>query len=253
MNQLTTITLILAIAAALAHFWLITRAFSKHIGWGLGVVLPPVAIVFGMRHWATERKPFLFYLFAILLASAAALYAFNSWGGWELLRATARFEHGMETQQVTVIDAEAYVDANNTFHNRSGLNPGNPQTLAYAQQLIELEEAKREAEILETRRAQAERDRQAQAGNNTEVTQANDGADSRFRLSYKTVPVSEARKYIGATVKVTRRNVEEKEYRLTGVTSKSLQFTQRNGSGAYSFAFRMSDIEKLRVLVQEPL
>ena len=72
------------------------------------------------------------------------------------------------------------------------------------------------------------------------------------RLVFRTIPVEDAHKYIGATAKVTRRNVEEKEYRLTGVTSKSLQFTQRNNSGIFSFALRMNDIVKLRILVKVP-
>jgi hypothetical protein len=69
---------------------------------------------------------------------------------------------------------------------------------------------------------------------------------------YITVDVEEAVKYVGATVKVTRRNVVEKEYRLTGVSGNRLQLAQRRRGGDFSFALRSRDIEKLRVLVKEP-
>ena len=76
--------------------------------------------------------------------------------------------------------------------------------------------------------------------------------DSGYRLVYIPIDVSEAHKYIGSTVKVTRRNVVEKEYRLIGASRSKLQFAQRNRSGNFSFSFRNSDIEKLRVLVKQP-
>jgi hypothetical protein len=74
----------------------------------------------------------------------------------------------------------------------------------------------------------------------------------RYRLSYKDIRIADARNYIGATVKVTRKNVLEKEYRLAGVTGDSLKFAQKNRSGSFSFAFKKRDIEKIRVLIKEP-
>ena len=39
---------------------------------------------------------------------------------------------------------------------------------------------------------------------------------------------------------------------LTGASRNRLQFAQRNRGGNFSFSFRYSDIEKLRVLVKRP-
>ena len=74
----------------------------------------------------------------------------------------------------------------------------------------------------------------------------------RYHLSYKNIGIADAHNYIGATVKVTRKNVQEKEYRLAGVTNNSLKFAQSNRHGTFSFAFQKRDIERIRVLIKEP-
>ncbi len=65
------------------------------------------------------------------------------------------------------------------------------------------------------------------------------------------VEVADAKNYIGSTVKVTRKNVAEKEYRLISSTGRKLEFTQRAGRGSYSFHYHTSDIEKIRVLTKQ--
>jgi hypothetical protein len=58
--------------------------------------------------------------------------------------------------------------------------------------------------------------------------------------------------YVGSVVKVTRKNVPEKEYRLTGASGSKLQLVQRTSGGSFSFKYRKRDIEKIRVLVNKP-
>lgn len=250
MNHLTMITQILAVASTLSFLWLTARAFRKHTGWGLGVLLlsPFSATLFGMKFWDSEKKPFLLYACTTVITVGLALYLFSTWGGWELLRASTLVQQGIETQRLSHSNAEAFIKASQGFAEKSGMKFSDPQTLAHVQQIIDQEQAK-QAAIQVTIEQQAEKDNLSASRISKKVETV---PDERIRLVYRTIQLKEAHRYIGATVKVTRRNVEEKEYRLTGATNKSLQFAQRNTNGAYSFAFRMNDIEKLRVLIKEP-
>ena len=67
-----------------------------------------------------------------------------------------------------------------------------------------------------------------------------------------TIKVADARNYVGSTVKVTRKNVVEKEYRLVKASENRLEFAQNAGTGSYTFRYRNSDIEKIRVLTRQP-
>ena len=73
----------------------------------------------------------------------------------------------------------------------------------------------------------------------------------RYRLVYLPIDVADAKNYVGSTVKVTRRNVPEKEYRLIGSSGRKLEFSQRAGRGSYSFQYNTRDIEKIRVLTKQ--
>jgi hypothetical protein len=250
MNYLTLIAQLLAVSAALSFVWVTLRAFRTHPGWGFGVLLlsPFSATLFGMKYWDVQKKPFLLYIITTVASIGLSLYLFSSWGGWELMRASTRVQQGILLQNLTTQDAEHYFEVTRNFAEKSGFQAENPRTMTYLNSFLEQQQEK-QAEL------EAEQQRK-DAGDNLGADRINQKVESvpaeRTHLVYRNVPVNEARRYIGATVKVTRRNVAEKEYRLTGATSKSLQFTQRNSSGAYTFAFRMSDIESLRVLVKEP-
>ena len=73
----------------------------------------------------------------------------------------------------------------------------------------------------------------------------------RYRLVYMPIQVTDAKNYVGSTVKLTRKNVPEKEYRLIGSSGKKLEFSQRAGHGSYSFHYNNGDIEKIRVLTKQ--
>ena len=76
--------------------------------------------------------------------------------------------------------------------------------------------------------------------------------EKSIRLRSTCSALSEAKNYIGSTVKIIRKGVLEKEYRLTGASANRLQLAQRNTAGTYSFSYNTRDIEKIRVLVKEP-
>jgi pantoate kinase len=65
------------------------------------------------------------------------------------------------------------------------------------------------------------------------------------------IKVADAKNHVGSTVKVTRKNVPEKEYRLIGASGRRLELTQNAGRGSYSFHYNIRDIEKIRVLTRQ--
>lgn len=240
-----------AVVTFVALCWLTLRAFGKHPGWGLAVLFlsPFGALAFGHRYWREARTPLTIYTGAFAVTLSLALYLFTSWGGWELLQAGMRVQQGMQTNSLASRDASNFLKANLAFADRSGLDIRNMSTAEFARHQVVREaletarEAAAEADSVEPVEEEPYHDMRKKVKSYD---------NSGYRVVYIPVDVKDAHKFIGATVKVTRRNVVEKEYRLTGVTGNRLQFAQRNRSGNFSFSFRTRDIEKLRVLVKKP-
>jgi hypothetical protein len=62
----------------------------------------------------------------------------------------------------------------------------------------------------------------------------------------------DTRIYVGSTVLVkTRDDKLETEYRLTGVSPDNLELLQRKGSEATTFHIQSSEIENIRVLINQ--
>ncbi len=74
----------------------------------------------------------------------------------------------------------------------------------------------------------------------------------RYRLTYVPIKLAEVKNYIGTNAKVKRKNVREKEYLITGASPRHIDLAHRSRGGHFSFQFRISDIEDIRVLVNEP-
>jgi len=256
MDKLTLLIQLSGILSLLAFFWLSIRAFRKHPAWGLLVLLlsPIGASIFGIRHWSSEKKPYLAYLTSFALVLSLAIYQFSSWGGWELVQAYSRVQQGMQAQNLSREDATAFIHTSLDFGDKSGLNPENQQQFnAVRRHLAELDEAEQAAAAREAALAAAKAEADAQ----NELTRATISRkvqpdQERYRLEYRTIPVADARNYVGSTVKIIRKGVQEKEYRLTGATSGRLQLAQRNSAGTYSFSYKTRDVEKIRVLTRQP-
>jgi hypothetical protein len=250
MNVIDLAAQVSAIITLVALCWLTLRAFGKHAGWGFAVLLfsPLGAAAFGHRYWKDVKKPLTIYAGAFLVTLLLTLYLFSSWGGWELLRTGMRVQQGMQVNKLASRDASNFLRANLAFAEKSGLEIRNMPAAEFArEQLI--------SEALETATQAVEPEspepvEEVPYHDMRKKVKSRD--DSGYRLDYIRIDVKDAHKFIGATVKVTRRNVVEKEYRLTGASGNRLQFSQRNRSGNYSFSLRHRDIEKLRVLIKRP-
>lgn len=250
MSLLPIITQLLAAVSIVTLIWLAARAFGKSFGWGVGVLLlsPFSAVAFGMKHWKEEKYAFLAYIASTLGFIFLALYLFSAWGGWEVMRTRTQAETGLQNGNLPIHQARAFMQANQKFVENAGFEINKPSTVARVRQLLELEAA-RQGELEAERLAQLE----ARKVNDTPLNRKVKPEQERYRLVYRTINVSDAPKYIGATVKVTRRNAQEKEYRLTAASKHSLKLAQRDSGGTYSFRLRNNDIEKLRVLTKQPV
>ena len=238
------LTLIMAGICLLALLFLSTRAFRKNAAWGLSVLLLPpfAATVFGIRHWNREKVPFIAFTGTFLLTTAMMVSLFGAWGGWELVTATRSAQQALQSRTLTQSDADAFLKASLSFNENAGISYRNNQLQKQIQRELDrnAEKAMIEAQSAEEKTYTTE-----------DLYRLEPVKKERYRLTYRTIKAADAHKYVGSTVKVTRKNVPEREYRLTGVSGGSLQFAQKNRKGSYSFSFKQRDIANIRVLIKE--
>ena len=225
METLPLVTWMFALTAIGALIWLTIRAFKTNTGWGFAVLLlsPFSATFFGVKHWDEQREPFLLYITTFTAAFALCIYLFTVSGGMDLLRFSVGIPQGPQAQTL----AE---------HNTGNLMRASYSVEGAPGGLIDKYESEENTDPLATN-TRAETDLEKPV---------------RYRLTYIPIKLSEAKNYIGATAKITRKNVTEKEYRITGASHRHIELAQRKKGGRYSFHFKNSDVEKIRVLVNEP-
>lgn len=247
MNALPLITQIAAACSLLALGWLTVRAFGKNPAWGLAVMLfsPVGATFFGLQYWGQEKKAFLSYLITFSITVVLALVLFTSWGGWDLLRATYQVNNGINSRMLTTYDAEYFVKASASFNEKSGLNIQNSYRMKKARNKLATDAEEKIARELAASEAAEDNLDVSNIAKKVEIKK------ERYRLVYLPIKVADAKNYVGSTVKVTRKNVPEKEYRLIGTSGRKLEFSQRAGQGSFSFHYSTRDIEKIRVLTKQ--
>ena len=228
--------------------WLTVRAFKWHPGWGFAVMLlsPISATAFGVSHWRNEKMPFLAYISTFIAAIGLCLDLFTAWGGWDVVRTARAAVTQDASQQANTRDVLEFIKASISFVD----NTGQHQVQQIPELMPELA-----TQLQEANTGNAADSVETPAGKKEEYVKLNRKVKpkvDRFRLVYKPVKVSDARKYVGATMKVTRKNVGEKEYRLVSASPTGMEFSQRNKHGSFSLNFRNSEIEKIRVLMKEP-
>jgi hypothetical protein len=251
MDNLPLLTQLSGILTLIALLWLTIRAFRKHPVWGFLVLLlsPIGAAIYGIKHWSDEKKPFLTYITTFSFSMVLAVYLFTSWGGWELIQAYNRVQEGMQAHNLSREDATAFIHTSLTFSKRAGLDPEDQQQYnAMRRHLAQLDEAEQAKALQEAAAAERAREELSRATISRKVQPEQEN----YRLEYKPIPVADAKHYVGSTVKIVRKGVLEKEYRLTGASDNRLQLAQRNSGGRYSFSYSTRDIERIRVLTRQP-
>lgn len=218
METLLLVTRIFGLVALGALIWLAIRAFKTKPGWGFAVLLlsPFSAAVFGVKYWEEQREPFLLYITTFAATFALCVYLFAVSGGLELLGMTASSQRGIPPQAETSHD--------NFMH--AGYSA--EETPVFTEEPVT-----EEIEVIEDEPVTKEKQ------------------PVRYRLTYVPIKISEVRNYIGTTAKITRKNAREKEYLITGASHRHIEVAQRGKSGKFSFHFKNSDIENIRVLINE--
>ena len=62
--------------AALAWLWLLVRAFKQNAGWGIiSVILPPLALVFALRHAQRAIGPLVLFVLGSVVTAAPISYS----------------------------------------------------------------------------------------------------------------------------------------------------------------------------------
>ncbi len=116
--------------------WLLVRAFHTSVGWGLAVLLLPIAnLVYAITHWKTAKAPFLLFLLGAalivgaLVASAAGGFSMIRWpdgeGDGAMTRVTgSAVPEAVEETGIPATDMEKVAD----LLADAGIDPNNPRT-----------------------------------------------------------------------------------------------------------------------------
>jgi uncharacterized membrane protein (UPF0136 family) len=246
MNILSQIALLAGLIAGISLIWLAGRAFGKHMAWGLVVLFlsPLAAVFFGIRYWRDEKGPFLVYLTTFSLAMTLGLYVFTVQGGWDAVRTAL---HNQQHIDLRIPGGNGKMSFVHTSLNSAAETPArNGKASARPEQTGPVPTENAESQT-------STGDQVTPEAGTPEVTSAKPtAAKKRYRASYVAIPPSLADDYIGMTVKVKRMNRPEQDCVLRSVTPAGLGFEQHvRGGGTFSFKYRKSDIEKLRVLVKQ--
>jgi hypothetical protein len=242
MNPLVLAALFLGLSTLVTLIWLVVRAFKKHAVWGLAVLLlsPIGAALFGVRYWNDEKKPFLAYSTSMVAALSLGIYLFATQGGMELVRTAYNVQNGTLPHAANEEDTSNFLHTNLTFYENPDLRAGDqPEP---GPELDETNVETNDSGSLETQ----------DSTSTSEEAEEAVARPVRYRLAYVPIRMDKIGDYVGSVVKVTRKNVPEKEYRLTGASGSKLQLVQRTSGGSFSFKYRKRDIEKIRVLVNKP-
>ena len=246
MNILSQIALLAGLISGISLIWLAARAFGKHIAWGLVVLFlsPLAAVIFGIRYWRDEKGPFLVYLTTFSIAMTLGLYVFTVQGGWNAVR--------------TALHDRQHMDLRNSARNgqmslvHTSLNSVAETPVRNGKKAARSEQAgpvPRDTNGLTTNTGSQEAPEKSSLA---VISAKPTTAKKHYRASYVAIPPSLADDYIGMTVKVKRMNRPEQDCVLRSVTPAGLGFEQHvRGGGTFSFKYRQSDIEKLRVLVKQ--
>ncbi len=245
MNSLILAAQFLGLSTLVTLIWLVVRAFRKNAGWGFTVLLfsPLGAALFGARYWDDEKKPFLAYSTSLVATLTLGVYLFTSQGGMEMIRTAYNVDNDVHSPALDAEDPSNFMHASLTFYE----NP-NQQAEDQPEPALEHDELTEETNEPVSPGNPGSQDTTDASGASEEAV----AKPVRYRLTYVPIRTDKIGDYVGPVVKVTRKNVPEKEYRLTGVSAGKLQLVQRTSGGSFSFKYRKRDVEKIRVLVSLP-
>ncbi|MBK9033524.1 MAG: hypothetical protein IPL61_20030 [Myxococcales bacterium] len=74
LHYLATLAAVLGLLAmVLGGLWMLGQAFSTSALWGLGMLIPPVAVAYVLVHWRQARDPLFLQFLGLAAVVGAAL------------------------------------------------------------------------------------------------------------------------------------------------------------------------------------
>ena len=288
MQPLLVILIALGVISLVTLFWLGVNASRKHAAWGMLVLLfsPLSALVYGIRHWRDARVPFIAYSLSLVSAVTLATYLLHTSGTWQVMLASLHMHQAVLSKDMSGRDALVFTPVSLTTFNRvspyqreqrrlelmqdfveqyeaaftgedreeinrtiSRLMHGSAVTEEQKQQLLALQE--RVARVPEAEAADTEQAVETPSGSDILLRESGRrAAEPHYRLEFLPITTREARDYVGKMFMVTRKDGDEKKYKLIGTSPGGLRFERRIPGGTYSFEYKHQDIEQLRILAQ---
>jgi hypothetical protein len=226
-SGMIALMLLLSIVVLVSFIWTVVIAFKEHILWGFGCLFVPlVIIVFGIMYWDKAKKPFLTYIIASILYAVLffkVFFAMFQQAG--VMELTTQVESGQITEQ------EAQQRIQQRMAEMFGVDaeqlPGAEQPQSTEDQISVLTEQMNE------RAQQAEQ-------------QAAAPATQRIKV-YKSFRISQARQYMGETVRVISKSGVEKQGKLKDVKYDRLVLERNLRGGDFAFEVLFNDIETIEV------
>jgi hypothetical protein len=248
MHILTQLTLLAGLVAGSALLWMVSRAFRKHVAWGLAVLFlfPVAAVIFGIRHWREEKGPFLVYVTAFTAAMVLAYVDFVAQGGWDILRAALLIPPQTSQAAAGGDTHTSFLQASlNTVRERLAPERDRAPVAPLPPEPASVPPAATDpAPEADTRAVPEQRKPTVKSAKSTVL-------GVHYRVTYVPIDPADANAYVGMTVKVKRSNRVEQDCVLRRVSPTALRFEQHLRGGTFSFTYRANDIESLRVLVKQ--
>jgi hypothetical protein len=249
MSILIQIALLAGLVSCISLLWLVVRAFSKRVLWGLAVLFlsPLTAVIFGVKYWRDEKHPFLVYLATFTIAVTLGSYVFTVTGGWHVVG------NALRNQQY--VSFQSTGENGKLYFVKTSLNTAQASS-AHGHRVMTSGTTDRQSEPVQPDPAEPMKTTNGQVAPDESkpkvISARSIETKKRYRAAYVPIAPSMADNYLGMTVKVKRLNRPEQDCVLRSVTPTALGFEQHvRGGGTLSFKYRHSEIETLRVLLKQ--
>lgn len=250
---------------------------------------PASAVIYGISHWKDARNPFMAYSITLISAIALGAYLVYASGSWQVMHTSLHMHRAVlsktypdqealafarsslsqftpvtprERQQRRLQLMHDFVDwyeSSFTGDDREAVNRaisrlmyGAAMTGEQELQLAELQKRVASEPMPVVVDADIEETAEEYTSSKDIFREESRRETSKpsHRLEYLPITAREARDYVGKMFMVTRRDGEEKQYKLIGTSPGALRFERRIPGGKYAFEYKYRDIERLRILAQ---
>jgi hypothetical protein len=224
---------LLGIVGLVSFIWVVVIAFKEHILWGFGCLfIPLVIIVFGIVHWDKAKKPFLVYIIVSIIMAVMYVKIF-----YAMFQQAGVMDLSTQVQTGQITEQEAQQRIQQRMAEMFGVDTG--QMPATEKPQSTEDKISSLTEQMNERAQQAEQETAAPAAQRIKV--------------FKSFRISQARQYLGETVRVVTHSDIEKQGKLKEVKYDRLVLERNLRGGDFAFEVLFDDIKTLEVEQWETL